>query len=144
MGLLTRNIAKRKNRKKEAKDMEIKARIVNVNPMAKPRMTRRDKWKKRPIVDKYNSYKDQLRAECKRVKYTIGETLCFTAVIEMPMSWSNKKKREMTGTKHQQTPDLDNIIKGIQDTLCEQDNFIHCYKNCRKIWGEKGSIIFYQ
>ena len=34
----------------------------NVNPVAKPRMTQRDKWKKRPVVDKYYAYKDEMNA----------------------------------------------------------------------------------
>ncbi|GAG23977.1 unnamed protein product, partial [marine sediment metagenome] len=34
---------------------------VKVTPNTKPRMTKRDKWKKRPCVIKYRKFCDELR-----------------------------------------------------------------------------------
>ena len=36
--------------------------IFRVTPIGKPRMTQRDRWKKRPPVVRYHAFKDQLRA----------------------------------------------------------------------------------
>ena len=36
-------------------------KLINVAPVAKPRMTRRDRWAKRDIVVKYYNYKDTVR-----------------------------------------------------------------------------------
>lgn len=35
--------------------------ILDIEPVAKPRMTKKDKWAKRPCVMKYRAYKDMLR-----------------------------------------------------------------------------------
>ena len=37
---------------------------LNIVPVAKPRMTQSDKWKKRPVVQKYWKYKDDLKLLC--------------------------------------------------------------------------------
>ena len=34
---------------------------LNIVPVAKPRMTQSDKWKKRPATDKYWKFKDDLK-----------------------------------------------------------------------------------
>ena len=34
---------------------------INIQPVAKPRMTRSDRWKKRPVVLKYWQFKDALK-----------------------------------------------------------------------------------
>ena len=65
-----------------------------IEPNTKPRMTRADKWKKRPCVVQYREFKDKLRIECKRVGLTTLqpqlESLIF--YIPMPDSWSKKKE----------------------------------------------------
>lgn len=37
--------------------------------------------------------------------------------IEMPKSWSEKKKKSMERRPHTQTPDLSNLIKFVEDSL---------------------------
>lgn len=37
-------------------------KVYNITPIPKPRMTRSDKWKKRPAVVRYFEYKDKIRA----------------------------------------------------------------------------------
>ena len=39
---------------------------ILVTPNTKPRMTRADKWKQRPCVVQYRTFKDTLRLECKK------------------------------------------------------------------------------
>jgi Holliday junction resolvase RusA-like endonuclease len=51
----------------------------------------------------------------------------------MPESWAQKKKDSLAGTLHQQTPDTDNIGKGIKDSLLEEDKTI-CVDLYFKFW----------
>jgi Holliday junction resolvase RusA-like endonuclease len=114
---------------------------VRINPCAKPRQTRSDVWKKRPIVLKYRKFADDLRAEFNRKRVEISDCLECQFIIQMPKSWSKKKRAEMMGKPHQQRPDLDNLEKAVQDALCKEDSHIHKHKTS-KVWGLEGSIIF--
>lgn len=108
-----------------------------INPCAKPRMTRSDRWKKRPIVCKYWKFKDKVR-ELGIEFPPQGASITF--IIEMPKSWSNKKREETDGKPHQQTPDLDNLVKGLADAIYADDAHIWQIKGLEKRWGEKGKI----
>jgi len=115
----------------------------NVDPVAKPRMTQRDKWKGRSIVNRYNAYKDLMTLGSNQMHTgdipTTIESLIF--YIKMPESWSKKKKEAMNGRGHQQTPDLDNLLKAFQDALCKKDQHIYSIKCLGKYWAEEGAIL---
>jgi Holliday junction resolvase RusA-like endonuclease len=106
-------------------------------PVAKPRMTQRDRWKHRPVVDAYMSFKDECRAHGVTLT-TEGQHITF--IIPMPKSWNAKKRAEMDGKPHQQKPDVDNMLKGVMDAVLAQDCGVW---DCRitKRWGEVGKII---
>ena len=116
--------------------------ILNVNPIGKPRMVRSDKWKKRTATDKYWNFKDELLRELNRLNLNLGSTnvfnLCF--VIQMPDSWSEKRKALMDEKPHQVKPDLDNICKAVFDSISKKDQTIFKL-TCEKRWGYKGQII---
>lgn len=114
---------------------------LNINPVAKPRMTQSDKWKKRPATTKYWKFKDDLKLLCFIARWMPKEDLDVKFVIPMPESWSEKKKVKMEGEPHKQTPDLDNLIKAFKDALLIQDSHIHTYHKMQKIWGRSGQII---
>jgi len=59
---------------------------LRIAPVAKPRMTQSDKWKKRLPVVKYWKYKDNLKLLCFLTKWQIKEELDITFVIPMPIS----------------------------------------------------------
>lgn len=107
-----------------------------IDPYPKPRMTRSDGWKKRPVVLKYWKF-------CKDIEdlgVTITNEPIITFVVRMPKSWSKKKKAEMEGKPHQQTPDLDNYIKALFDACKKEDKAV--WSVCaQKIWGYNGEII---
>jgi len=114
---------------------------LGITPVAKPRMTQSDKWKKRPPVVKYWKFKDNLKLLCHLCRWEIREELDITFVIPMPISWSKKKKEKYDNQPHKQTPDLDNLVKAFKDALLEQDSAVHTYENIKKVWGRKGQII---
>jgi len=109
------------------------------DPVAKPRMTRADQWKKRPIAEKYWAFKDEIKKQAKEQGFQIGETYRVEFHVGMPKSWSKKKKREMVGQPHKQTPDVDNFLKSLNDCLLDDDSAVW-YVVAVKKWAEKSSI----
>jgi len=114
---------------------------LKINPVAKPRMTQSDKWKKRPAVVKYWKYKDNLKLLCFLCRWKPSEELDITFVIPMPISWSKKKRVKYNDQPHKSRPDLDNLVKAFKDALLEEDSMVHTYENIKKVWGREGQII---
>lgn len=113
----------------------------NISPVAKPRMTRRDKWldPPRPCVAKYRAFQNELLRQVAIVGFELPSEYKITFFVPMPKSWSQKKRNKMRGMPHQQRPDLDNLIKAFQDALLDNDSFIwHVDK--KKLWGDVGYI----
>lgn len=114
----------------------------NVTPVGKPRMTQRDKWKKRPPVLRYYQFKDEINLAAKQIDYVPADELKLVFYLPMPKSWSYKKRREMRGRPHQQKPDTDNLTKAFKDALCEDDSYIW-HEDCAKYWDHEGRIEVY-
>lgn len=103
-------------------------------------MTRRDTWAQRPVVLKYRAFCDALREQVKEQDFTLPEAgFNLWYHIPMPKTWSKKKKAAMRGQPHQQTPDVDNITKGVFDALLGQDSGIWDVRS-GKFWAEEGRI----
>lgn len=104
----------------------VKAFIVEIEPIGKPRMTRADKWKKRDCVLRYRDFADELRRALNRTtKFeTAPLRLDWKAYLSIPESWSKKKKEQHAGKPHRQKPDRDNIDKAILDSLFLDDSAI--------------------
>lgn len=110
--------------------------IYNITPVTKPRMTQRDKWKKRPCVVKYFAFKDKCRAADMEIQEE-GSFIIFN--IPMPKSWSKRKKDRMRMMRHRQRPDIDNLLKAVFDALYDEDCHIWDIR-ARKLWSDFGSI----
>ncbi|MFW6341277.1 MAG: RusA family crossover junction endodeoxyribonuclease [Wenzhouxiangella sp.] len=110
--------------------------IYQITPVAKPRMTQRDKWAKRPTVLRYRAFKDHVQAMNLQLPLD-GAVVTF--VLPMPASWSQRKRRELDGQPHCQKPDLDNLVKALADACFTDDSTIHTMA-ARKIWGASGAI----
>ena len=112
--------------------------VFEIVPVAKPRMTRRDKWLNppRPGVAKYRAFCNEVTATQLSVRPS-GSHVLF--VLPMPTSWSKQKKEAMNDQMHQQTPDLDNLAKALFDALFENDCQIHDVR-LSKVWGHTGRI----
>ena len=116
--------------------------IVWIDPMPKPRMTRSDAWKKRPCVLAYWAWKKELLLKLGRKTFFQDGLLHVKFFISIPTSWSIKKQQAMRGQPHQQKPDLDNLVKALQDALCVSD--AHIYEiHAKKLWADQGSIEFF-
>ena len=117
--------------------------IFDIEPVAKPRMTQRDKWANRPIVTKYFGTCNLLKllANKQGLQTFPEEIKGLTFFIHMPDSWSKKKKKEMDGEPHRQRPDLDNFLKFFQDALMKEDKHIWHISELSKRWSYEGKII---
>ncbi len=109
----------------------------HVTPVAKPRMTRRDKWLNppRPCVAKYRAFKE----ECKLKKVFVHNGYHVTFHMPVMKSWSPNVKERMVGQPHTQTPDLDNLLKALLDAVFDDDSGIYDIR-VSKVWAEEGSI----
>jgi len=112
--------------------------IIYIKPIAKPRMTRQDRWKKRKCVVDYWAFKDELRKH----NIKLSDKLEVEFHLKMPDSWSKKKKAQMLGKPHKQRPDVDNMCKAIMDCLLKEDSHIY-HINASKYWSEEDYIVFY-
>jgi len=112
--------------------------VVMGEPMGKPRMTRRDVWKKRPVVLRYHDYCDRIK-EAVPTKVLTADVYAVDVIayISMPASWSKKKKEAHVGKKHRTKPDWDNIGKAVCDALFKEDSGIADGRT-RKFWCRDG------
>ena len=115
--------------------------VLDITPVPKPRMTRADKWQKRPSVLRYRAFADEWRLKVSKDLNLNHVQIEFT--LGMPKSWSKKKKAQMDGTPHTQTPDLDNLLKSVCDAHLSDDSGIHTLNKINKVWGYTGSIRIY-
>lgn len=100
------------------------------DPVAKPRQTQSDKWKKRPPVTKYRGFADLLRLQLNvqgwgKLKEKPRE-LKLTFYLAPPQ----KRLKEILAAGnnliyHDQKPDIDNLAKSVLDVLYEEDKTIH-------------------
>ena len=119
--------------------------IVIGTPIPAPRMTKADKWKKRPAVLKYYDWGDKLRKSVfgySHLKFpTDGKNtpkrINVTFVLPIPPSTSNKRVLELEGKSHEVRPDLDNLIKGLLDSLYERDSVVHSVTSAKR-YSRKG------
>lgn len=114
--------------------------FINITPVAKPRMTQRDRWMKRPAVVKYHQFCDAWRS-----KYTgeIPDRLYLTFFVPMPKSWSNKKRAQMQGRPHQVRPDSDNFAKSVLDAGKKDDSHVYIL-HVEKYWAERPGIEIHE
>lgn len=112
--------------------------LYPIAPVAKPRMTQRDKWQQRPAVLKYRKFKDAVR----QAGLTVPPKLHVTFYVPVPTSWSKRKRREMLFTPHQQRPDIDNFIKALLDACLEDDAHIWSI-TATKLWADAGAIAIH-
>lgn len=113
---------------------------LNVPPKPKPRMTRADRWKKRPVILAYWEWCAEVRAQWgDRAFPEHGAHITFR--VPMPKSWSRKKREAMTNTGHRQTPDLDNYLKALLDAIHADDCAVWDFDGLCKVWTDGPGCI---
>lgn len=110
--------------------------VRNITLMGKPRMTRRDKWQKRPAVMRYRAICDEMRLSGLK----LPTRFVLIAFLPMPASWSKREKAAMSGQPHQVKPDSDNVTKLAMDALSPSDEH-HWDGRCIKLWGYSGRCV---
>lgn len=107
-------------------------------PPGKPRMTRQDRWKKRPATDRYWAWANAIK---EAVGNSIPEAasvalLNWTAYFEPPTSksWPKKRRIAAIGTLHRAKPDRDNIDKAVLDCLWPDGDSAIAAGTIRKFW----------
>lgn len=124
-----------------------RSKVFHVKPMGKPRMTKRDRWKKRPVVERYWAFRDQMNLQRKGFQMP-DMNYWIVAYIEIPKSYSKPKLRrngQVPDTIHRQKPDKDNIEKAILDALLNEDSIVGDGR-VTKLWcpvGESRIVIYY-
>lgn len=117
------------------------ATIFDLAPVAKPRMTQSDKWQRRPAVVRYWAFKDRLCQQAQERGFELGESFRVTFYLPMPRSWSRAKRARMEGQPHRDRPDLDNIIKALEDSLLPDNDSGVWAIEARKVWASEGRIV---
>lgn len=108
----------------------------------KPRMTQRDKWKKRPCVVRYREWCDRVRAAVGDAVPAAEDVACLscTAYFEPPKSWPKRRRVAAMGTPHQSKPDIDNLCKTVLDCLWPQGDAAIASIVARKRWDWKARL----
>lgn len=113
-------------------------------PIGKPRMTRRDKWKQRSCVVAYRAWCDGLRAAAEvhgKTTLTTPTIVIVQAYFGFPVSWCKKKRLQQFQKPHTQKPDGDNILKAVLDALFQNDEMVFS-QSIEKTWqDEQGARI---
>ena len=112
------------------------SKIYKITPVPKPRQTISDKWNKRDCVMRYRAFADHVRLLGIKLD-PHGESVIFH--LPMPKSWSEKKKKFMDGSGHQQKPDVDNLFKSLADAIHKDDSHIWNV-TISKQWAREGAI----
>lgn len=111
----------------------------DVVPIAAPRMTHADRWKRRSCVVRYFEYRDQVRDQAQVMGFTLPSEFSLWFQLPVPKSWSQRKKRMMFGEPALVRPDVDNLAKGFLDCFGE-DKHIWSIQ-LTKTWHDRGGIV---
>ena len=109
---------------------------------ARPRVTRDGTRTYMPT--EYQNKREQLRllyqAAGGEVDPERAIALSITFVLRMPKSWSKKKKEMLSWEWCRKTPDIDNLVGAVMDSLLAKDqNVVDLV--AIKVWGFEDKII---
>lgn len=115
-------------------EIEKKGRTVLVRYGCKHSLSEEGLTRKQRL-EKYNRYKEELTELALAKNFILPE---FNAAVTffMPVfpSWTKKKKRDLHFKLHTQKPDIDNLLKALQDALKAADCSIAHYNGLTKRW----------
>lgn len=80
-------------------------------------MVRSDAWRKRPRVTQYWAFKDELVLQAAQNGFKISDAYEIEFIFE--------SEEHLWGKPHKKKPDLDNLVKAVQDCLWKSDQSIY-------------------
>ena len=112
-------------------------KTIPMVPFAKerPRVTKNGTF----MTNEYKANRDELAWRFGRVDAPALVRLTVVAIRPLPKRISKKKRGELLGTYATPSPDIDNIIGAVMDSLFSQDNLV-VETAGRKIWGEEPAL----
>lgn len=115
-----------------------------MRPFPAIRATRGSRFDKK--VRDYQAKVEALRIEARALGYDFPDStkilsLAIDFHFAMPASWPRKKRFALYSRQHRQKPDLDNLLKAVQDSLFPRgDSGIAHYGVMAKYWDFDDSI----
>ena len=97
----------------------------DICPVPAPRMSKQDRWGKRPVVQRFKAFGQKVRL----VGVELPQPCRVVFYLPMPKSWSAKKAMEHEHAPHLSTPDVDNLAKALVDSV-----FYRKGTEDRRIW----------
>jgi Holliday junction resolvase RusA-like endonuclease len=106
-------------------------------------------------LEKYNAYKEEIRYWAQKNQFVMPMAyFSIHFMVPFPQSWRKPRRVAMDGAPHTNTPDTDNMIKALFDSILPRrnriagqkgadDRKIHCY-TVFKTWcqpGREGIVI---
>ena len=115
---------------------------IPVEPVVKPRLTRRSSFAGSKKAKRYNAYRDKVR---ELWPPDIDLPPCGSHVIflmPMPESWDDDRKKEMNGQPYNRKKynDVDNLLKGFFDAISKEDSFVWDI-SASKFYAYEGRVI---
>jgi Holliday junction resolvase RusA-like endonuclease len=121
--------------------------FIPVKPMGAVRTTQKQKYKDERYL-KYAAYKQHIGFMARQIikQPTTAPILAVvTFYMPTPNSWSQKKKEGHEGAIHTSKPDIDNLVKGLFDSLnkiaWKDDNQVY-EVHSRKLYSKTPGIEF--
>lgn len=111
--------------------------VYPVTPVSAPRQVHRDLYNPSNHVKRYRAYRDELQL---RRAFVPNNYHHLIFVLEMPRSWSAKKRAELEGQPHQSKPDRDNLEKAYLDAVLGEDSHVWDGRTT-KLWGQRGLVL---
>jgi len=112
--------------------------VLPIAPMAKPRQTQSDRWKKRPVVVRYRDWCDQVRALMGA--RTLPDAFWAVFGIPLPPSYGRARRASLAGAPHVQRPDADNLLKALMDACLADDSHVWDVR-ATKVWHDGPGFI---
>ena len=110
--------------------------IAHVEPMGAPRMTRRDRWAKRPCVVAYHAFCDAIRAAAGTMP-PASRVEC----ISVQAFFHDEKNEHAECEPYRKKPDWDNVFKGVVDALWEDDQKLGDVGSSGRYWTKVPSHV---
>lgn len=119
--------------------MSDRIQVFDITPTPAPRQSPRDKWKPSKAVQIYRAFRDEVGLKIKELPQDFFHVVFL---IQVPRSWSEKKKREHIGLPHLGVPDKDNLEKALIDAVYRNRDDSHVWNTAStKLWSAYPAII---